>query len=53
MIKCYVNGKEEDYDIDCYVDRKDIVQPYYPPNTNAYKKISLLSKIYIPELFFN
>lgn len=51
-VSCTLPGVEEDYDIDCKAERKDVVQPYYPANPNADKKIVLRSNMYVPDLMF-
>lgn len=51
-VSCILPGTEEDYDIDCRAERKDVAQPYYPVNRNAARKIVLRSSMYVPELMF-
>lgn len=51
-VRCLLPGAEDDYDIDCRAERRDVVQPYYPANHNAGRKVVLRSNMSVPELAF-
>lgn len=51
-IYCYMSGSVKDYKIDCHVNRKDRVQPYFEDNPASSKSIVLYSGMYTPELTF-